>query len=145
MDTIDVRTDHHGILLLGGVHDATLMSCNFEPGRSARLALAGVAGERTELAFLGLHGIAVDRLWHGTIIGTISLWRVDAVPESAWSVPDSGWNALLAERPAEIDRRPAEAVRLRERHPDASLCVISCSYGGTWAVLFESLVVSRQR
>ena len=136
-----MQTDQRGRLRAQGLHDAQLVSFLFEHEKKISFILVGQNKEKNELCLTMPYVVNICSLWEGSIVDSIYAWRVQEMPVELWADPDNGWNALLADRTSPINRRQ-EADRLKAKYPTAYLIVISCSYGGSWSALCESVSIN---
>jgi hypothetical protein len=94
-----------------------------------------------QFIFSGLSKINVVELWNCPIVFDISIWKINAVPESRWNVPDRGWRLLFHNQVSAIDEAKGFASKTIQRNPDALLVEVNSSYGGSMAFICDAIEV----
>ncbi len=139
MRVIQWQTNPDGMLAVAGIHDGHVDQLRYD-GTSLNVWIRQPTGARIDLVLQGTQEADL-KLWNGSIVSEIYIWRVSDVPVGA--APDAGWNALFADMLLEKDRQNA-AAKIVSRNPDAYLFQLDCSYGVTMACVADSVAVSAE-
>jgi hypothetical protein len=126
--------------MVGGfpIHDANLLELEYRRSESIYLRCIHPTGKTLHARFnepgeFGMIGFRGD-----AILSEVFLWDLASVPEAQLSGSDGAWNVLFGGDLPATDL-PA-AARARQRKAQYStLALISCSYGGTMALLCNSV------
>lgn len=140
MNEIGWYTDESGRMLGTGIHDAELFAFSTSSPGKMRLDLRQTA-RLLRADFLGVREITIAELWERAILSEIFVWKAGSVPEETWSIPDGGWRALFRNRLSVADARRA-ALAIAARRPEPWLVQITCSYGGSIAIVCDSIHIS---
>lgn len=139
---IDWTIDSTGQMRGFSYHDGSLETLEWVKKRYIRMRIAAVDGSISVVELCDLDTVALQ-LWEGAIISDLFAWSIDAVPDVQWNTNDGAWHALLSGRTGRSDKRSA-AAEIVKRKPTAFLVQVLTSYGGTMAVVCESINVSKE-
>ena len=149
---IEWQVDDQGSLIKPVVHDGTIFEfsllSDFKILRfSVRPEAGGIIPQEariSHLEFSRISQINVVELWNCPILSGISIWRVNAVPERCWDGPNSGWRLLFQNQISAVDKAKEQAARTIRSQPSSYLVEVGSSYGGSIALVCESIDVYQE-
>lgn len=133
------KTDASGIVEGVLYHDFSIVGFRLEGDDSFSISIREELGSSNLIKLERPTEICIESFYNGSILSEIFVWRVEEVPQLDPSIRDSGWNALLYSRYHRADMTRIAARIVRE-NPGFHLVVLSCSYGGTIAVVCRRVV-----
>ena len=138
MPEAEWKTDANGIVRGVLYHDFSIVGFRSEE-ESVSISIRGYSGESGLIRLEQPTELCIESFYNGAILSEIYVWRVEEVPHLDPAIRDSGWNALLDSRyrRGDMKRFAADIVR---KNPGFHLVVLSCSYGGTIAVVCRRVV-----
>ena len=139
MPEAEWKTDANGIVEGIPYHDFSIAGFRLEENDSFSISIRGEVGDSTLIRLERPTEICIERFYNGSILSEIYVWRVEEVPQLDPTIRDSGWNALLDSRYHQADMKRFAADIVRE-NCGSHLVVLSCSYGGTIAVVCSRMV-----
>lgn len=139
MPEAEWKTDANGIVEGVLYHDFSIVGFRFEEDESVSISIRGDSGESGLIRLEQPTELCIEEFCNGAILSEIYVWRVEEVPELDPEVRGCGWNALLASRYYQADMKRFAAGIVRD-NPGFHLVVLSCSYGGTIAVVCRRVV-----
>ena len=133
---IKIETNEYGMVI--GVHDGYLSQLSISEDKiNFNIKKAAVGKNVTEIELLGVKLFNIKELSNGAIISEVYSHKICEILDSNWDIPDSGWNVLLDNYKQEDAKKIV--ADLANENPNYLLVHISCSYGGSLAVICETI------
>lgn len=137
------HVNEYGQLVGFRVHDARVIGFSHQDEGPFSLQLLRIDGSVARLSFRGVDRFGFRGFRNGAIILDIYFWDPQQTPPWHASDPEGAW-AVLFGNDYEVSALPSAVERVLENRESGYLVFVECSYGGSIALLCESMELDEE-